>query len=107
VIDDSFDYLQLNPAIRSLVQLLRTRGFDTTDSGDGTNAAEGMEGALEFPHVHCVVSPDQLVSEAHRMANVLAEAGIVANEGTIQATYDPANRGAILSVYGVTLLGTP
>ena len=39
-----------DPGIRDVVQALRSLGFDTTDSGDGSKAA-WMECALDYQHV--------------------------------------------------------
>lgn len=44
-------YESLSPKIRKLVRLLHGWGYETTDSGDGSNAEEGMECAVPFPMV--------------------------------------------------------
>lgn len=42
---------KLDPGIRELALELIRNGYATTDSGDGTNYANGMEGALPYRHV--------------------------------------------------------
>lgn len=90
---DDLDYETLNPGIREVVRLLRGAGFNTTDSGDGiTNVAGGMEGAIPFPHVHCVVRPAVLCNIkdiAMHMVNVLRAEGVEIGIGYVQLTYDP------------------
>jgi hypothetical protein len=44
-------YESLSPKIRKLVRQLHEWGYYTTDSGDGTNYAEGMDCAVPFPMV--------------------------------------------------------
>ena len=46
----NFDYSKICPGARDLVKRLHELGLETTDSGDGSNHAEGMEGALPFVH---------------------------------------------------------
>lgn len=47
-----FDYDQISPGVRDLVRELReVHGMETTDSGDGSNLAAGMECALPERHV--------------------------------------------------------
>jgi len=41
----------ISPGVADLVAELNAAGYRTTDSGDGTNFAEGMECALPFRHV--------------------------------------------------------
>lgn len=45
----------LSPGIRDLVIALNEAGFDTTDSGDGSNWKEGMLCALPYRHVAILV----------------------------------------------------
>ena len=52
---DDFDYDSLSPGIRDIVRELHRHGYHTTDSGDGTNFKEGMEGALPMRHVFGVL----------------------------------------------------
>ena len=59
----------LSPGIRGAVLWLRQRGWETTDSGDGTNYKEGMGCAPPCPMVSIKYCGDRydLVS----MANIL------------------------------------
>ena len=96
------DYSQLNPGMRHIVAMLRHHGFVTTDSGDGfTNAASGMEGTMDVPHVVCVVKPTQMIGEADRLRAVMAELIKDPAPGTIQASYDPSDGSAVLLLLGV------
>lgn len=65
-------YDALDPGIRDVVVLLRSNGFDTTDSGDGVSKPpEGR--VFDFPHVAVVTSPALLVFEAERLAALLGK----------------------------------
>lgn len=88
---------QLDKGIRKTVQWLRSHGFETTDSGDGTKVAT-MECALNYPNVTIrLESPDDLMWEADRLKHCLEAEGIevepqsMDNSPFIQATYDPAD----------------
>ena len=89
------DYDELDPGIRETVRWLNERGFRTTDSGDGSKAAE-MPCAMAEPNVAISVAPADLVQEADRLHRLLTEAGIhfsaIGTGGRfIQASYDPAD----------------
>ena len=116
----------LDPGIRSTVAWLRFHGFDTVDSGDGVtkyadapdeasadvaDVGPGWIGcALPVPNVAIQVEPDQLVAEADRLAALLlSEHGVtvdpqgenlVADQAVISASYDPANRTALILLTG-------
>jgi hypothetical protein len=102
----------LDPGIRRTVLWLRKAGFDTTDSGDGVSkfkVAEPMEGALDYPHVVCVLKPEELYYEAIFMARLVQAQGVkvVQNgrrepgQAEVQASLDPADGSAILVLAGV------
>jgi hypothetical protein len=99
----------LDPGIRDVVAFLRLWEFKTTDSGDGvTKRAAGWSEneAADYPHVHMMAPPSRLIAEAQRLVKVLAVNGVGVSpcgEGAvhIQATYDPANESAILSLIGL------
>ena len=67
----------ISPGVRDLVKDLTERGFVTTDSGDGTNHAEGMECALPFRHVYGII-PDgeSLIDFAVRLNTLYPEARV-------------------------------
>ena len=99
----------LCPGIRRTVGFLRSKGFETTDSGDGYSN-EGMEGAMPFPNVAITCNPADLISEARRLMRVLAEVGVVVEplgpdeDGPqaphIEVNYDPSNDiGFIMLLY--------
>lgn len=106
------DYGELDPGVRRLVRLLRSNGFNTSDSGDGSKAGM-MECAVDEPMVAIEVDPAELVSEAHRLHALLAGVGVTLGEvgddgvGQIQASYDPANRIASVVLFGVTDANLP
>lgn len=49
----------VSPGVRHLVDLLNAAGYETTDSGDGSNHAAGMGCALPYRHVFGVVRPSE------------------------------------------------
>ncbi len=102
----------LDPGIRRTVQWLQARGFRTTDSGDGIakfQREEPMEGALDYPHVVCVVAASLAVNEADRLADLVRGRGVkvVPNgrrekgQAEVEASYDPADCMAIIVLSGV------
>ncbi len=99
----ALDLSLLDPGVRAFVGFLRAKGFETTDSGDGAAKLGGpMDDGFEvlpFPHVFIRVhEATELLSEADRLLRVLAEAGIEVLPGTIDATYDPADRVALIAL---------
>lgn len=98
------NYDELDPGIRHVVRLLRSYGFETTDSGDGVSKRTALDdldpfdrevwlitdGVLPFPHVAASTDVREMVSEAERMAEVLGEPWVV------EASYSTASRSAIL-----------
>lgn len=94
---------QLDPGIRDLVVWLRSKGFDTCDSGDGVTKVErGNEGVIDVPHVIIRVGPEECISEAHRLQDCLAVAGVTPEEGRIEVSYDPANGVAVMALLGLS-----
>lgn len=100
--------IDLNPGIRRSVQLLRSWGYETVDSGDGET--HQYECDREYPYVAITIGPHALVSGSSRLARLLSERGIPVEpigpeplDGgvMIQATYDPANNTAIIDVLGL------
>lgn len=98
----------LNPGIIKTVAWLRSQGFDTCDSGDGVTHA--MEGDAEFSYVAVKSEPYYLVRTAENIATALRNVGIeivqtgAEEEGgvSIIATFDAADRAAIVIVVGIT-----
>lgn len=98
------DYETLCPGIRQTVRWLNDRGFDTTDSGDGYSN-EGMEGAMPFPNVMIRVPVESLISETHRLYDLLKLEGIepgpmgpdpAEDPPYIEASYDPSTGVAFI-----------
>lgn len=65
---DDFDYAQLDSGIREIVRTLRERGWNTTDSGDGSSKPKEKR-EFDFPHVAVAVGGHQ---DLRRNAYVLA-----------------------------------
>ncbi len=100
---DTLNPALLTPGIRKTVLWLRSLGFDTTDSGDGvTNVEAEMEGAIDIAHVHIQTTPLKMVSVARNLQDAVEAKGIKLEAGMIQATYDPVDHSAIVSLYGVS-----
>lgn len=103
------DLDRLTPGIRRTVEFLVSKGFETTDSGDGCSN-EGMECAMPFPNVAMTCIPTDLIFEARRLMRVLAEVGVTVEplgpdeDGPqaphIEVNYDPSNDiGFIMLLY--------
>jgi hypothetical protein len=101
----------LDPGIVPTVLWLRSHGFETTDSGDGSKA-DTMECAWPCPNVVIQVEPRDLISETNRLRNLVTGLGLAVKPMTedmdpqhveIQATYDPADEVAIILVLGLML----
>jgi hypothetical protein len=108
--EDSW-YEQLNPNIRELVRFLHENNYETTDSGDGTNHAEGMECAVPYPMIAINLEHDELVIAADELRELLGDAGVpmgrhYADEDhevrRVEATYSTHGKATLLLVCGVT-----
>jgi hypothetical protein len=110
-----FDPAQLDPGVRRLVVWLRDNGFRTTDSGDGkTKIAAGYsedeDGVCPGAHVAIGVRPEDLVSEADRLVDLLRDEHGVEIEPTpsegnppmIDASYCATSRSAMIMLLHVT-----
>ena len=84
------DLSEISPGVRDLVASLNDQGFATTDSGDGSNLAEGMECALPFRHVFGLV-PDGVTLEdcAHRLQELYPDA-------RVEVSYSPGEPGIFM-----------
>lgn len=96
------NYDDLDPGIRGVVRFLNLNGFRTTDSGDGVSKAGSGQDFDPVPHVHMVVRPERMLDEAERLLFALRTIEVTPDGMSIQATYDPADGTAVLSLYGVT-----
>ena len=97
------EFRKLSPGVRHLVLWLNQQGFKTTDSGDGSNHADGMECAVPHPMVAIVCRAERMVDEARRLKVLLEERGLVfkADGPDIQASYDPADDSAVIVLMNV------
>jgi hypothetical protein len=95
------DYSELDPGIRDVVRLLRSWGFNTTDSGDGVSKPEDYEGVLRVPHVHCTLTGKQgLKEQARRMhRNLRHLAGVSEDDFSVEACFLPASETAVISLF--------
>lgn len=97
---------ELAPGIRRTVELLRSWGYRTIDSGDGaTNLRAGMACARDYPHVtiDCGAGGHYLAQQAVELVIRLRRLGIRtgrigSGRPCIQATYDPEDNTAYLEV---------
>jgi hypothetical protein len=119
---------ELSPGVKSLVVWLNEHGFETCDSGDGTNHAAGMGCAVPFPMIAISVEPSKLQLEADRLHKLLTEHGVDftpreqpdhrdhapihsvdqceacsvdANYPQIAASYDPNDGSAVIVLYNI------
>jgi len=102
---EEFNPDALCPGIRRIVLWLRDLGYDTTDSGDGVSNEE-MECAMDIPNVHMACTPQNLLERADELHQQLALRGITTGDdpwagACIQATYNPADKGAYISLFSV------
>lgn len=98
----------LDAGIRRTVMLLRSWGFDTCDSGDGTSKKSSGTGTdypiLTMPHVFCLVSTDRMVAEATRLAQLLEgvpKTAAFERDGAwyVETSYSPQDKTALVAVY--------
>lgn len=86
----------LSPEIRDLVVALRDADFNTVDSGDGSNLAQGMSCALPFKMVAIQVEREELCDEADRLAEWFASGNPGWEAYQIQASYTPGSAAIII-----------
>ena len=58
---------ELSPGIRDVVVSMNAAGIATCDSGDGSNFAAGMGGAIDGRHVAVACRPSEMVETANRI----------------------------------------
>lgn len=100
----TFEVPGVDPGVRKLVALLRAKGFDTTDSGDGlSKAPEDHECAMPFAHVFILhPNPSTLIATTHYLTEFMS--GMVGGfrEGqSVEANYT-VDTGGIIAVIGIT-----
>ena len=94
----------LCPGIRKTVLFLQRHGFNTTDSGDGVSN-EGMGCELDHPNVFMLCPPDKLLTESHRLLELLARQGVRCTPDPdgphIEVSYDPSDGIGILCLFNL------
>lgn len=95
------DLDELDPGIRRVVALLNSRGWVTTDSGDGVTKEPGPD-VIPMPHV--VIAP----AASHRWADIL-KADILpfitpeaAERLYVEFSYSTRDQHGILIAFGIT-----
>jgi len=88
----------LPEGVREFVLWLQRLGWNTTDSGDGTNYLNGMEGALPYDHVVITTQPGELVWDADRLKGQLEAAEIDLSSVLIEANYSPLDGIALIII---------
>jgi hypothetical protein len=110
------NYDEIDPGVREAVRLLRSFGFETTDSGDGTHKATlgwEPETFVPYPHVMIRVAPGQLEFECRRLRSYLTSAGVTVvpsghgnpdgeHDVSIQGLFDPADESGVIVVEGIS-----
>lgn len=89
------DFDDIDEGIRDLVILLNECGYETTDSGDGTNYENGMECAIPERHVYGMIP----VNEDMRMFATTLKFILKSNgyeEARVEVSYSPGERGIFM-----------
>lgn len=101
----AFDYSKLSPNIRLTVNYFHVMGYETTDSGDGSNYKNGMECAIPEPMVVIKVSTkEDLLSDAtYIFENMCDDFGEnkVRKHVSIDASYSPIDEVAVIIIVGM------
>lgn len=90
--DGKLDYETLDPGIRDVVRMMRERGFDTTDSGDGHSKDNNPE-ALPFAHVFAMTTYHHVTVSGFRLRD-LAKAQNW--DATVEARWSPHDNTWVL-----------
>ena len=93
----------LSPGIRGAVLWLNLMGFHTVDSGDGSNYANGMEGAMEIPMIAIKSRHNHLIEESRHLFEVLKKnlpsaAMDMPNGVQVEGTYWPRSDTALILI---------
>lgn len=93
----------LCPGIRACVAYLNKVGFETTDSGDGSHFAAGMECAWEEPMVVIQATEHTMVGLSRQLHRLVHDKQNLAGI-QIEATYSPVDGVASVIAYGPELV---
>lgn len=88
----------LSPGIRDAVLWFRSYGFNTTDSGDGSNYAAGMEGALPYPMIAIRTTASFLIHDCCLIRSLLYRLGIPSADVVVEGSYNPDDWVAMILV---------
>ncbi len=80
----------ISPGVRQLIVDLRAAGFDTCDSGDGSNFENGMACAVPVRMVAIVVSKEELIPETERLAQWCQDYPLDWPAYQIEGSWNPA-----------------
>lgn len=104
---EPFDYTQLNLGIRKLVYILRSKGYNTIDSGDGKTCEFYCDQPMAYVHIS-LVHPELLINSCQALKKTLEYYGVVFQpcnaEGTtpvVEGSYEPQSNLAIITIYNV------
>ncbi len=86
----------LSPGIRDAVLWFNEQGWETCDSGDGSNHAQGMECANEFSHVDIVSTRNEVIDLADEIQNRMVN--LEAYGLQVEAAYWARTATAIVTV---------
>lgn len=87
----------LSPGIRDLVVALREAGFNTVDSGDGSNHEEGMGCAVPFKMIAMIAPRHKAFDETDRLHDFM-ERQDVDWVWQVEMSYSPNDGNCILTV---------
>jgi len=87
---------ELDPGVKDLVLLLRSHGWNTTDSGDGKSKPEDLR-TIEGLHIVIdIQSAADLIVSSHTLLSELRFFGY--GDLFVEATYSPNDQSAILLI---------
>lgn len=91
---------EVSPGIQYAVRRMRDWGYQTTDSGDGSNFEAGMECALEFPHVFAQLEDLNFAFTQANNLQYLLEKEFPGKDVTVEMSYSPIDKVCVLMAYG-------
>ena len=106
-----FDTEELSPGVRNLVIWLNENGHETTDSGDGSNYKEGMEGAMPIPMVIIHTTKEDMIDSVGVLRKDLEELGVkfgkesdlpLEEAPNIEVSYSPIDGETFILLTNVT-----
>ncbi len=92
----------LCPGIQGAVKALWNRGWETSDSGDGSHFEEGMDGALPEPMIVVIpASGAGMLCASHLILDLFQMQGI---DPRVEASYSPNDDSRLILITGKCLL---